>query len=288
MEIELYSKIQNPIETCERVGKWLVKSGVVKSDREETGQVAMVIAMSEGKSIVDVVRTYDFMATGGFRKKAQAGLAEFRRIGGKHKWLTDPMNQEEAAIELTLEGSTLISKFTIEHAKKRGYVRPKSAWETTPESMLRARAISNGVIMLAPEIYAGDSIEDEQEPVSPKPLLRESAPVVHAEPEKKPEASQSTASAPIDVASTVVQSESQPESRRYTVADIANSPETGRLTVDAMAALESVIGEANMPKLIAWLQNRKWITEGLSTLSVDRAKRLFEKPADVLKTIGAA
>ena len=288
MEIELYSKIQNPIETCERVGKWLVKSGVVKSDREETGQVAMVIAMSEGKSIVDVVRTYDFMATGGFRKKAQAGLAEFRRIGGKHKWLTDPMNQEEAAIELTLEGSTLISKFTIEHAKKRGYVRPKSAWETTPESMLRARAISNGVIMLAPEIYAGDSIEDEQEPVSPKPLLCESAPVVNAEPEKKPEVSQSAANSPIDIASTVAQSEAQPESRRYTISDIANSPETGRLTVDAMGALESVIGEANMPKLIAWLQNRKWITEGLSTLSVDRAKRLFEKPADVINTIGAS
>ena len=290
MEIELYSKIQNPIETCERVGKWLVKSGVVKSDREETGQVAMVIAMSEGKSIVDVVRTYDFMATGGFRKKAQAGLAEFRRIGGKHKWLTDPMNQEEAAIELTLEGNTLISKFTIEHAKKRGYVRPKSAWETTPESMLRARAISNGVIMLAPEIYAGDSIEDEQEPISPKPLLQQTAPVVNTEPAAtvKAEVQKPKSDAPIDVTVSVVQPEARPEARRYTVDDIALSPETGRLTVDAMGAVESVIGEANMPKLIAWLQNRKWITEGLSTLSVDRAKRLFEKPADVLKTIGAA
>ena len=285
MEIELYSKIQNASD-MEKVANMLGKCGIFGNEKQEFGMAVLLTCASEHITPIQFARTYDLIS-GKIKKKAMAAFAEFRKRGAKVRWVKSGDDGAEAMAEIEFEGVKSEHRFTIDQARKQGLVKPNSNWEKTPGNMLRSRLLSNAIGMLCPEIYAGED-DSDNEVTDSKPLLRESAPVVHAEPEKKPEASQSTASAPIDVASTVVQSESQPESRRYTVADIANSPETGRLTVDAMAALESVIGEANMPKLIAWLQNRKWITEGLSTLSVDRAKRLFEKPADVLKTIGAA
>jgi hypothetical protein len=286
MEIELYSKIQNASD-MERVANMLGKCGIFGNDKQEFGMAVLLTCASERITPIQFARTYDLIS-GKIKKKAMAAFAEFRKRGAKVRWVKSGDDGVEAMAEIEFEGVKSEHRFTIEQARRQGLVKPNGNWEKTPGNMLRSRLLSNAIGMLCPEIYAGEDDSDSDAPEA-KPLLQQTAPVISTEPTAtaKAEVQKPKPDAPIDIPATVAQSEAQPETRRYTVADIAISPETGRLTVDAMAALESVIGAANMPKLIAWLQNRKWITEGLSTLSMDRAKRLFEKPADVLKTIGA-
>jgi len=278
MEIALYSKIQDPVKAIVQIGEFFAKSTMFGCERVEQGQVLAMECLATGKPPSVIARTYHIM-DGKLSKKALAALAEFRGIGGKHKWVKDGTDGKEAVIELTFEGNVVTSKFTIEEAQKQGLIRPKSNWEKTPANMLRARAISNGVAMLAPEIYAGDSAdEDGPTTTEAKPLLRET-PTVTASPANESH---------IDVAATVVtQPEAKPEPKteasaaevkKYTAADIAIDPGTQRLTVNAMAALESVIGDNNQGAAIAWLKAKGWIQTAMSELSVDRAKRIMNKP----------
>jgi hypothetical protein len=283
MEIELYSRIQDPITACEKAGNFFAKSGMFGCDKPEQGFILALECFSTGKPPSVIARTYHIM-DGKLSKKAMAGLAEFRGIGGKHKWIKDGTDGKEAILELTLEGNTIVSRFTIEEAKAQGLIRPRSNWEKTPANMLRARAMSNGVAMLAPEIYAGDSVDDELPQAEPKPLLRETAPTVSAAPKNEPVidvAASAVAEPKAEAPATAAESPKPACSE----ADIELSPETQRLTVKAMAALEFVIGEANMPAAITWLKKQGWIQTTLSELSVERAKRLVKNPEKFLEHI---
>lgn len=286
MEIALYSKISDPVKSIVEIGNFFAKSGMFGCEKIEQGQVLAMECLATGKPPSVIARTYHIM-DGKLSKKALAGLAEFRALGGKHKWIKDGTDGREAALELMLDGNTIVSRFTIDEAKAQGLIRPKSNWEKTPANMLRARAISNGVAMLAPEIYAGD-VSDEETPASPapEPLLKPQ-PTVTTQPAATPK--------PENVIEVKAEVVPQPEEKKhdtgvqkpeevkkYTEADIAIDPGTQRLTVNAMAALESVIGEQNTAKAILWLKTKGWITEGLSTLSEERAKRIMRKPEQFL------
>jgi len=292
MEIELYSKIQDPVKAITQIGEFFAKSTMFGCERIEQGQVLAMECLATGKPPSVIARTYHIM-DGKLSKKALAALAEFRGMGGKHKWVKDGTDGKEAVLELTMDGNTITSRFTIDDAKRLG-VAFKSAkgndtnWTKSPANMLRARCISNGVAMLAPEIFAGD-VEDEDmsERPTPEPLLKPQQPAVTAsapaqpasapQPEKKPENV-------IDVPAEVVKSAEAADepAKKYTEADIAISPETQQLTVNSLAALESVITEKNLPKAILWLKNKGWITEGMATLSEERAKRIMRKPEQFL------
>jgi hypothetical protein len=57
--------------------------------------------------------------------------------------------------------------FTIEDAKRAGYIKPKSGWEKTPRNMLYARALSNGFNIFCPELACGMpiyAVADEELP----------------------------------------------------------------------------------------------------------------------------
>lgn len=289
MEIELYSKLQDPVSAIEKIGRVFAKSGMFGCQKEEQGQVLAMICLSERKSPVQLLKTYHIV-DGNLSKKALAALAEFRQNGGKHRWLksgddaTAKEDDRYAELELTdKEQNKTTYRYSMADAKAEGLVRKDSRWTKRPGNMLRARCITNGLGMLCPEIFAG---EDEQEasPPQAEPLL----------PEKKPEPKPVVQTENVvDVQAEVVQpaapapEATAPAPRVYTVADLQVSADTGCLTIDAMAAIESVIGEANMPKLVQWLKKVNWIKadQGLSNLGLDRAKRIFEKPAVVLETI---
>ena len=170
MEIQLYTKLNDPITAIEKLGLMFAKSGMFGCERTEQGQVLAMICLAEMKSPTAIVRDYHII-DGKLSKKSLAALADFRGAGGKHKWIQTgdeaaKDDDKEAIGEFEFQGNKLTVKFSMADAKKAMLFRPRSAWEKQPANMLRARVISNAVAMLAPEIYAGDAGEDESQPVA--------------------------------------------------------------------------------------------------------------------------
>lgn len=170
MEIQLYTKLTDPIAAIKAIGLVISKSGFAKCERLEQGEAIALICLSDGISLTQYLRTYDLI-DGKPRKKAMAALAEFRALGGKYKWIKTGTEaskefENEAVCEFEFEGSKLTVKFSMEDARRAGLIRPKSNWEKQPANQLRARVASNAIGMLAPEIYAGDAGEDDAQPVA--------------------------------------------------------------------------------------------------------------------------
>lgn len=157
--IDLYSRLQDPFSAIDRAGEWIAKACLIPGcDSPSAGKVVALACAQDGMSILEFQRTYHIIGNQ-LQKKALAVLAEFRRRGGKHRWLTTMEDSKEARIELQIEGQTLVSKFTTDDALRQGLVKKGGGWEKTPGNMLRARAITNGVAMLTPEIFCGDDSE---------------------------------------------------------------------------------------------------------------------------------
>lgn len=285
-EIELYSRLQNPIEAINALGDIFAKSGMFGCDKPEQGKVLAMICMVERKSPVAITTNYDIVE-GKLRKKSLAALADFRIAGGKHKWLksgdeaTAKDDDRFAELQLTdREGNVITYRYSMADAKAEGLIRPNSRWTKRPGNMLRARCISNGLGMVCPEIFAGDdeeqSIEIAATPLLPERPKRERPATVAADPVN---------TAPIEskpVAAAPVESKAQPA---FNIADSAIEPATGRLNLATMAALENAIGEANMPAVILWLKHRQWISDTLSELSVERTKRILSKTPEFLAQV---
>jgi hypothetical protein len=277
MEIELYEKMTNPLDAIVQIGRMFAKSGMFGCEKEEQGQVLALICMTEKRSPVDINRSYDIV-DGKLRKKSLASLADFRAKGGKHKWIKTGEDGKEAEIKLTIDGETITSKFTMEDAQKQGLIKPRSNWEKSPQNMLRARAVSNGVAMLCPEIFAGDDSESD-EPRSTAPLLPEkpkSEPKVEAKPEAKTEPKEKAIEVEAKV-ETKSEEKSEPV-KKFMAADVRLDPSGKRLSDESVIALLDAIGEVNHVAAFEWLKAKKWIVSGLHEISVERARRILEKP----------
>lgn len=204
--LELYTNLQTSdtaLANVERMGAAMCQSGMFGCTRREQGTILAIACITMGMSPLDVANKYHII-DGKLSKKAGAALAEFKARGGKYKWIRtgqEPdQDQEnlEAVGEFTLDGETITVRFDMAMARKAGLVRSKSAWETFPWKMLRARVESDAIGMLAPEIYFGDDdyLPSSQQPQQPlfgaKPEQneeRDQKPITSAQarPERKPE-----------------------------------------------------------------------------------------------------
>lgn len=165
--IELYTKLQNPIEAIDRLGEMFAKSGMFGCSRVEQGKVLAMICLAEQKSPVHILRTFHII-DGQLSKKALASLAEFRKAGGRHKWILDGNDGLKATGQFTFEGNTVEVSYSIEDAKRQNLsMKPGSNWAKTPSNMLRARVITNAIAMLCPEIFAGDDSDNEPQVAAP-------------------------------------------------------------------------------------------------------------------------
>jgi hypothetical protein len=321
--IELYSRIQNPLDAIQQVGQFFAKSGMFGCDRIEQGAVLAMECLATNKPPSVIARTYHIM-DGKLSKKALAALAEFRAAGGKHKWIKDGSDGKEAAVELTMDGNTITSRFSIEDAQRMGAsFKPGSGWVKAPSNMLRARCISNGVAMLAPEIFAGDVADESESQPLPAPLLRE-VKVVDAEiiseasgkpeegksnrvrePETKPagqpanpeaevSVSPSQSSAPLSDGGDRGAINREVETLTPTTGPLASTPFTaqasanGRLTIETQQAIVLALGDQNIEALQKWLVKQTWLKpdENISHLNAKRAQKLLDNPAGALRTIG--
>lgn len=120
----------------------------------------MLTCQSEGIHPIQAMRRYDIV-DGKPALKAGTMLADFKKLGGKYtlKQHTDKICE----IEMELDGSKIISTWTIEEAHKAGLLS-KTVWQKYAKAMLFARAVSAGIRIIAPEvnlgIYTPEEIKD--------------------------------------------------------------------------------------------------------------------------------
>lgn len=195
--IELYSKIQNPIEAINQLGDFFARSGMFGCDNSGSqaslaqGKVLATACLTERKSPIQIIREYHII-NGRLSDRADSMLAKFRGKGGKHRVISQ--DSECAEVELEYEGQKLRSRFTWEEAQGEPFVWkdeskriPKRNWATPRARMqtLWARVISHGVRTLAPEIVAGiytpEEVQDVTIEATTAPLLPEQPKAVDVE-----------------------------------------------------------------------------------------------------------
>ena len=115
--------------------------------------------LTERKSVFDISRRYHLMG-GKLVLKAETMLGDFRRAGGKHRWINDGTDGKKATLEVSKDGHAQSYSFTIEQAVAAGYTK-NVLWAKRPDQMLRSRCITDLIRMVAPEIAGGDYSEDE-------------------------------------------------------------------------------------------------------------------------------
>ncbi len=312
-EIDLYLRLQNPMEAIDRIGEMFQGSRMFGCERIEQGKVLALMCLAEGKSPVYITRTYDIVE-GKLRKKALAALAEFRAAGGKHAWKKsgdEPADTDDNRFaELWLkdaDGNELIYRYSMADARAEGLVREKSRWVKRPGNMLRARCISNGLGMLTPEIFAGGD-DDESEPALAEPLNLSTAQpakptptpkaakavVLPADPQKAPVAA--PLSAPEPTPPTVPGPVSAPAKptpvtpQESAATDTPPKPAPAQdklLPADLAVKVMEIVGNREAVAT-AWCIKKLWISEGqsLANLTEEKAKKIINNPSGFLIAIG--
>lgn len=289
MEIELYSKMQNPIDAITALGSMFAKSGMFGCDRVEQGQVLAMVCLAERKSPTEITRTYDIIG-GKLRKKAMAAHAEFRAKGAKIKWLNTGDDGIEARAEITFEGATVTCSYAMSSAQKAGLVREKSAWVTNPANMLRARVISNAIGMLAPEIYAGEEDGEFSQVAAPEIKLAAPAPAP-APVERMASVVQTAAPAPLLHIPTppVIDVPTVPEPAPAPApmpdpAPIAPAPSPAPESL--VSQVEAAIGEHG-PVAVRWMIANGWLQAGqtLDALGEKKMLRIIKNRESFIRAI---
>lgn len=272
----------DPISAIEKSGRWIAKSGIMPLPKEESGQAVAIVMAQTGMNLLEVAATYHIMTDGRWSMKSNAALARFRQKGGKHKWIKTGEDLKEAIIELTYDGQTITSRFSMEDAKRmEANFKPGSNWTKTPANMLRARAITNGIAMIAPEIYS-DDFTDVQEPAPEMNLAKATPPVekvltpdfkpsqVHVEPAKEVKAE------------VVIEQSAEVKPQRPVPA--------GELPVETVQKLMDAIGGEQEGAALAYMIGLKWLQDGqhLGNLTKSRADMILNGTERFKKAVADA
>jgi len=156
-EIQIYDKIDT-VNGVAQLGEWFAKSGMFGCTKVEQGNILALQCLAERKTPLDMARTYHIIE-GKLSKRSDAILADYRKAGGKVKWIK--FDDKEARAIFSFEDNEIEVYYTINDARKAGLIKPRSGWETHPADMLRSRLISKTVRMLAPETIAGQYTPEE-------------------------------------------------------------------------------------------------------------------------------
>lgn len=106
--------------------------------------------------------------------QTRAMLAKFRQRGGKVLWKKTTEKLCESVWHW--EGAKTTVTYTIEEAQNQGLIKPGSGWEKIPAEMLRARATTRAITMLAPEILVIGGHTADADDVEPKAAVVEEIP----------------------------------------------------------------------------------------------------------------
>lgn len=187
------SNLSSPIQWIDYIGPQIAQSRMFGCDNEAQGKVLASMQVTQGISLMDILRTYHFV-DGKLSMRAEAMLATFRdQYGGQHVVLKrDP---EGAGIRLIDRHGTVTECFlSWEQIKnepftkdKKGGVKANYATPHKRMQMLWARLVSDSVRSVEPSVVAGiytpEEIGDFSQ-ASEVTTLAESAPPQRLPPEQ--------------------------------------------------------------------------------------------------------
>ena len=178
----------NAVSVIESMGRAIAKSQFIKLENAEQGMVLAMTCYSKGMDFLTLARKYDLIG-GRLSMKSDAMLSGLRERGGKHRIVK--RTADEACVVLSYDGQEYESRFTWEEAQGEPFIyngkesetlrfiesgnqkelakrlKPKYATPRSRMQMLWARAVSDGVRALCPEVntgvYTPEEIEDFEE-----------------------------------------------------------------------------------------------------------------------------
>jgi len=161
--LEVYDRIGDPMLAIKTLGQSIFRSGIFGVDKVEQGEILAMQCLTEKKSPLELARTYHFIQ-GQLAIRTDALLAKFNLIGGNVTWITrnDTLVEAEFAkgINKALIRAT-IEEYTINGTALGKDGKIKENWKKWPRRMLTARAISEGVRLIAPECCFGVAVSDD-------------------------------------------------------------------------------------------------------------------------------
>ena len=152
--VNVYDRMTDPVSATAQLGEWIASSGMFGCTKVEQGHILALQCIAERKSPFDIKRTYHLI-NGQITMRSDAMLAGYRQRGGKVTWKR--FDSTAAVAIWKYDGNEVEIGFTLEDAKVAGLWPAKagSGWAKDPGAMLRARAISKAIRMLAPEVVMG-------------------------------------------------------------------------------------------------------------------------------------
>lgn len=167
--IAVYDRITNPMEAVKVLGAAIFKSGIFNVEKPEIGEVIAMECLAQRKSPLELARTYHFVE-GKLAMKADAMLAKYQQAGGRVTWVLRTDSEVKAVFHY--RESSVEIHVTYEEFVRKGVVFGKDGktlkhnWKAWPKQMLTARAISEGVRLVAPETawgtYAVEELSDTE------------------------------------------------------------------------------------------------------------------------------
>lgn len=170
--LTMYDRINDPLTAIKALGASIFKSGIFGITKPEQGEVLAMQCLAERKSPLELARTYHFI-NGQLAIKSDALLAKFQQAGGRVEWITRTDKLVEA--DFSMHGSKTRIVATIEEYVANGTAlandgKMKDNWKKWPRRMLTARAIGEGVRLMAPEAAFGTYTVEEMD-AAPKAVL---------------------------------------------------------------------------------------------------------------------
>lgn len=272
--LSLAEKSGNPMQFLAEMGKHLAFSGMLGLKKPEQGSTLLLICMTENKTPLSVIQEYHLMDDGKMTKKADWVIARFREIGGKYKIIADGEDEQIATYEFTFAGNTMPVSYSIEDAKKEGLLKAGSRWMKNPASMLRARVITKGVRMIAPEVMAGFLCEEELDDAAITPAASSCKP-------KTSRAATTVTAAPA-ASDPVINATVEPDSDQANEAAPFDATDTGDSASDittVLAEIELTLGEIGMTKadLETGMKKKNSTFTSLDNLEIGQAKQILER-----------
>src|SRR5262245_19572634 len=276
-EIELYSKIQNPVEAITQLGQHFARSGLAGCTNEAQGIILAWECAAKRKSPSDIMAENDIVQ-GRLRRKALAIAARFQEAGGKIEWIKTGEEGLEARARYTIDGQTVEASFTIEKARKQGIVRPDSQWIKRPEKMLRKQCHIDGIGMLRPGLVLGMDADDD--PETEQRMLLPTQPTAPQAAPTEPTATEPKAAKVTEV--TTIAPEPQPQAQPAAAPEPpakreinwSNPRDSKKVSAEGAQALAEAIGDTDQEKVLRWLEEQKWILPGGSLLDLTPARAI--------------
>ena len=171
----VYDRISDPMQAIKTLGLSIFKSGIFGLDKPEQGEILAMQCMVEKKSPLELARTYHFIQ-GQLAIRSDALLAKFQQAGGTVAWTERTDEKVKATFRKGTSSADIVAdmKEYVGNGTALGKDgKLKDNWKKWPRRMLTARAISEGVRLIAPECCFGTYVVEELDATPSRPVARQ-------------------------------------------------------------------------------------------------------------------